>query len=652
MNTFRTYLAQHPWQRRLLTVSLAMTTGLIAALLLYPHVLDYWMIHELGDENPVAREGAIGRAVITASTSPRFTRRLAEALDTDDDLKFEAVARVLNRLGKFYTARRDPVHVSRMQALQIETTHSASGPKDAAWARRLILGDVLRAGQEGRYVRRALAAAVADEAAGVREVSAVLAGRLGEDDKLAALLADKDPAVRAAAALTAGIAGRRGLVEPLRGLLSADDPGVVSSAACALAVLSPKADGPKIAEILAAASDTKLRARLLHVMTILKGTVAEDAVRAALARARAAGKPPEAMALLAAGKLGLASAAPDIRAVLAAATAEGSPLIESQLLAALTAADALDLPVRREAHDICRKLWNPMLELTMMAAADLLGRQMDAPQPDQPGPPVREDCVQTLREASVYIAEPTTRPSDVLPRYLTTPMASSAAAVSLWRLKDSPAGQFVRNVCADRSTLPGDYVAWHLGRSGEARAFDLGMEMLPALDAPLAQRVYNDNERSAGAMLLALSARTDKQKDAARRRITSRLVGGPRGGEDDPYVRGAYRCALLILGEDQISEIRQLMDLGEFPQRRGLTALLAAGDLRTLDGLIFSPRLHDESLAFLLVNKGIAEVLAAALPDLPTVDVSAEQDLRIWQVRILRHTYSIRRKALSPALKP
>jgi len=636
----------------MLTVSFTLTTGMIVALLSYPHLVDYWMIRELGNENPVARELAIRRAVNTAWTSPRFTRRLNEALDADDDLKFEAVATALNRLGKFYTPQRDPVHVSRMQALQIETTHSASEPEDAAWARRLILGAVLRAGQEGRYVRRALAAAVADEAAGIREVSAVLAGRLGEDEKLATLLADKDPAVQAAAALAAGIARRNSLVEPLRGLLSADDPGVVSSAAYALAVLSPKADGPKIAEALAATSDAKLRARLLHVMTVLKGTVAEDAVRTALAQARAAGKAPEAMALLAAGKLGLASAAPDIRAVLAGATAKGSPLIESQLLAALTAADALDLPVRREVHDVCRKLWNPMLELTMMSAADLLGRQTEAAQPSQSDPPVRQDCIQTLREAAVYIAAPTTRPSDVLPRYLTTPMASATAAVSLWRLKDSPASQYVRNVCADRSTLPGDYVAWHLGRSGEARAFDLGMEMLPARDAPLKLRVYNDNERSAGAMLLALSARTDEQKDAARRRITSRLVGGPRGGEDDPYVRGAYRCALLILGDDQLAEIRQLMDLGEFPQRRGLTALLAAGDLRTLDGLIFSARLHDESLAFLLVNKGITEVLAAALGQLPTVDVAAEQDLRVWQVRILRDTYRIRRKDLLPALQP
>jgi hypothetical protein len=651
MNVLRKYLAAHRWQRRLLTISLSLTTGMIVALLLYPHLQDYWMIRALGSEDPVAREVAIGDAVIVAAATPRFVESLEDALDTDDDLKFEAIARVLNRLGKFYTPRRDPVHVSRMQALQIEATQSSSDPHDA-WARRLILSDVLRAGRDDRYVRRALATAVGDGAGGVREMAAVLAGQLGEDEKLATLLADEDPAVQAAAALAAGIAGRSGLVEPLREMLSADDVAVVSSAAWALAVLSPKADGPKIAEVLAAASDAKLRARLLHVMTILTGDVAEDAVRAALTAARKAGKPPEAMALLAAGKLGLASAAADIRAVLATATTEGSPLIESQLLAALTAADAMGLPVRREAHDICRKLWNPMLELTMMAAADLLGRQTDTPQPGQADPPPREDCVQTLREAAVYVAETTTRPDNVLPRYLTTPMASATAARSLWRLKGAPAGQYVRNVCADRSTLPGDHIAWHLGRGGEARAFDLGMEMLPAVDAPLEVRVYNDNERSAGAMLLALSARTDKQKQAARQRITSRLVGGPRGGEDDPYVRGAYRCALGILGEDQLDEIRQLMNLGEFPQRRGLTALLMAGDLRTLDGLFFSPRLHDESIVFLLVNKGIADVLAAALPQLPTVDVAAEQDLRIWQVRILRDTYGIRRKALSPPPKP
>ena len=639
----------------MLTVSLALTIGMVAALVAYPHALDYWMISELGEKDLAERELAIRRVVSAARTSPRLVRRLEGALDADDDLKFEAVAIALNRMGTFYTPERDPVHISRRQALQIEATQSSSDPHDA-WARRLILSSVLRAGQDDRYVRRAVAAAVRDSAGGVREMSAVLAGRLGEDEQLATLLGDEDPAVQAAAALAAGIAGRDGLIEPLRHLLTAKDCGVVSSAAYALAVLSPDVDGPKIAMAVGLTHDAKLRARLLHVMTILQGKVAEDAVRGQLISARAASAFPryhESTALLAAGKLRLDDIEPDIRAHLAAATTGDSPLTESQVLAALTAADATGLPIRREAHDICRKLWNPMLELTMMAAADLLGRQTDAPQPGRTNPPDRKDCITTLREAAVYIAQPTTRPSEALPRHLTTPMASAAAAVSLWRLKDAPAAQYVRNVCADRSTLPGDYVAWRLGRSGEARAFDLGLEMLPALDAPLAERVYNDNERSAGAMLLALSARSDEQKAAARRRITSRLVGGPRGGEDDPYVRGAYRCALLILGDDkQLDEIRQLMSLGEFPQRRGLTALLAAGDLQTLDGLMFTPRLHDESLAFLLINKGIAEVLTVVLPTLPTVDMAAEQDLRVWQVRILRDTYCIRRKSLTPSMHP
>ena len=256
---------------------------------------------------------------------------------------------------------------------------------------------------------------------------------------------------------------------------------------------------------------------------------------------------------------------------------------------------------------------------------------------------------------------------------VTTPLASAAAAVALWRLSPSvsavlPAtgadtgtladllkidressAYYVRAAARNNSTLAGDYIAWHIARSRLKQAFELGLAMLPALGSALP--VYNADERSAGAMLLALAAKTPPQSSTAVKRITSRLVGGPAGGEDDDYVAGAYRCALLILGEADAETVRALLETGEFPHRRATTALLAAGDREVLDNLLWAPRTTPEDIVFLLLHMGVAEVVAELAPELPAIDVAAEADTRRWQVKILRDYYAIRRNKIKVGLK-
>jgi len=211
---------------------------------------------------------------------------------------------------------------------------------------------------------------------------------------------------------------------------------------------------------------------------------------------------------------------------------------------------------------------------------------------------------------------------------------------------------FVGNVAFAETTLPGEYVAWHVGTSGRAGAYGLGLSMLPSLGAPKTQRVYNDNERSAGAMLLALAARTPAQKEQAVERITSRLSGSATvGGEDNFHVAGSYKCALAILGLAQYQQdVLGLLETREFPQRRALTALGVTGRKEALDWVLWNPQIPIEQIDFLLVAKGIHEVFEVVAPQLPTIDLAAPNEVRLWQIQILRDTYILRRAGVTVGL--
>lgn len=661
------YFRKHPWQRLVVTLSAAAVAGLAIALIAKPIATDLLLIHRMGSNDPAVRELAVIQAVTRGKESEATIRRLDCALDTaDNDTKFAALATALNLLGRFNKPGRDPRQLDRWWAIQLKTTAQAD-------SRLLILDQIVRiaftTGRRNEHIRRACALGAADGQRYIRARAALLAAVIKDDKTLEKLLTDEQSAVKAAAILDAGLAGRDHLVERFAPpLLASPEVEVASSAAYALHHRGGNKAGELLASALGECKVPALRDRLLHVLSLRRDEAAANAVRKVILAGKAAGEIPSAMALLAAGKLKVAEAAPEVQAALAGATRAGSSLTEPQLLAALQAADMLDMPVRKHVNEICVKLWRTELEFTMIAASRLLGKQIQMPQSRAPS---HSKCIRTLRLAATYARAAATAEGKG-EKAVTTPLASAAAAVALWRLapsasdvlpvagKDSTSladlpkidressAYYVRAAARNNSTLAGDYIAWHIARSGHNQAFALGLTMLPAFGAP--RPVYNDNERSAGAMLLSLAAKTPAQRAEAIKRINSRLTGGPTGGEDNYYVTGAYRCALLILAQVNREQIRHLLATGEFPQRRAITALLAAGDREVLDDLLWAGQTTPEDIIFLLLHKGIGEVLAELAGDLPRLN-AAEADINHWQVKILRDYYAIHRNDIKVGLK-
>jgi len=124
------------------------------------------------------------------------------------------------------------------------------------------------------------------------------------------------------------------------------------------------------------------------------------------------------------------------------------------------------------------------------------------------------------------------------------------------------------------------------------------------------------------------------------------------GGEDSFYVRGAYESALTILGDPNGPDhVLGLLETAQFSQRRAITALTLAGDLRGLDWLLWNFQIIPDDVLFLLVDDGIGEVIVDCLPELPRVSPAASEDLARWQLLLLRHAYLIRRPTLKPVLR-
>ena len=151
------YFRKHPWQRRMVTATLALVVGAGAGVLGYPHVRDWLLIRDLADENGEVRVQAIARAAAVAERSPRFYRRLESKLTTENDTQFAAIVTVLRDLGKFDVPARDLLLIDRMRAVEIAHTRSATDPQGASATRGMILTRVLLSERDNRYVRKALA---------------------------------------------------------------------------------------------------------------------------------------------------------------------------------------------------------------------------------------------------------------------------------------------------------------------------------------------------------------------------------------------------------------------------------------------------------------------------------------------------------------
>jgi len=274
-----------------------------------------------------------------------------------------------------------------------------------------------------------------------------------------------------------------------------------------------------------------------------------------------------------------------------------------------------------------------------------------------------------LADASYY-ARVTTAPAG---RPGTTPMSSAAAAVACWLLEpavettvklekvasDSRVTEFTGRVVssaklvmdAARSdlVLAGDYIAWHIGRSGRPEAFQLGLRMLPPRNAPWDKRIYNENLRGTGAMLLALSARTAIERQTAIQRISERLEPGPADrGEDDPVLAGRYRCALLILGRTDLRDtVRRQRSKSGHAVPAAYTALLLTADSQVLQRLLYNTRVPARDVAAYLILDGLDSVLEFCAPQLPDIDPAPNASIQLWQARILQDYYVLHRDRLA-----
>ena len=643
--------------------SLLTLVAMAATLIFYPDWADRRLIDKLGSSDFSVRSQAIMDAAARAKNRKQMERKLVASLDTESDMQFFAIVTALNAADLFKTADRDPLHIDRAMAVEFAT---APDPNTRVW----LLSQIINKRHDNRYVRQALKSAAGSKDADVRTGSALLAALLKDDAVLGKLLADEEGAVRASAALDAGLAGRRALGGAIVEKLTDADATVAGNAAAGLAYLDPVEYGPKLCKLLGETRDADLRQKLCGVMMILNNDGAKEAVGKLPASTQ--GKQlPAPMTLLAAGKLGADGAADDIRTVLAAAIKDRNTN-RRVVHAAILAAGELKIPVRRELYKICRKYWNPdwRAELMFAAAARLLGRQAadDIGQADDAA--TRPECEKLLISAAYYAyRRPTTGPA--APVQL-TPIASSAAATAFWLLNPSSAPSMQLKKAASRpgtieftgrsvsgarvvmdaaraSILAGDYIAWHVGRSGRPEAFKLGLRMLPPLNAPPGQHVYNENLRGAGAMLLALAAKTREQKRIAVQRISERLMPGKdHSGEDDPVLAGRYRCALLILGErDQLEVVRNQRNDGGHAVPAAFGALCFAGEIETLDYLLCNTHIPPEDVAAYMIYDGLDRVLAECAPSLPTIDAAAPAAIQLWQAKILQHYHVLHRGVFS-----
>ncbi|MCP4377613.1 MAG: hypothetical protein GY794_15725 [bacterium] len=637
-----------------------------AIVIVYPHWLDHRLIDRLGSDKLSLRAQAIAEAAVRAKNREQMKDKLIAALDTESDTQFFAIVSTLNAAGLFKTSVTNPLYIDRAMAVEFST---APDPNTQIW----LLTQIINTHHDNRYIRQALKVAAKSEDVNVRIASALLAAKLSDDTTLSELLEDQEPSVRAAAALDASLAGRKALRPTLQKLYKDSEAEVTYNAAIGSAHTTPDKPNGALAG-LSGYTDPALRERLCHVIAILNTKEARLALEE-LTAARGDVR-PSAMAILAAGKLKTTGAEKDVRAILSGAVKD--PKIDRHLVhSAIIAAGDLNIPVRGELYNIC-KYWHHRSNWGQMfaAAAKLLGQQAGDKSTHTANAPSRRKCENLLIQLAYYTYQrPTTGPRSPV---LKTPIASAAAATAFWLLDPSsdPAAIQLKQIssqpnglvefqgrsvtsarvvmyAAQASIFAGDYIAWHLGRSGNPEAFKLALRMIPAIDAPDGTHIYNENLRGTGAMLLAFSAKTDEQKKIAIQRITERLQAGKdHSGEDDPVLAGRYRCALLILGDGaQLETVRdQRNDRGHaVPAAFG--ALCLAGEIEALDYLLCNTHIPTRDVAAYLVYDGLDRILARCAPSLPTIDQSAPAKIQIWQAKILRDYYVLHRDAIKLELK-
>jgi hypothetical protein len=678
MGVFLAYLRGHRWQRRSLTILLAVAVGMGGAIILQPVLREYYLLRDLASEDVAVRRAAIARAAAMARQYPRVLDRLNREIGRAGDSEFQAIAEALDMLGLFNAPGRDANQFDRLRLIEFMQSRAspapgvsraastgsapASGPawaqESAAGTRLILFQDSVFAGRDNIYTRRLLAAAAGDESPAVRQAAAVLAARFADANTLLKLLGDPDPNVAEWAAIDAGLAELRPLQEAIYSLGHSTKNGdVLSAAVYASRLFNPTAFGN-----LLTPDNPRINDRLIHASTLdRRGPPpynSED-FRLAAEAAKNAGQSPSASVLSIAGPESAGRLLLEI-------VADANRFSGEMVLAAVRWSG----PAPAAIEALLRDLWQPRNAMVLTELARRLGSDCDDPDANEH---VRGRCLDTLRRAAGFDAGIDSNSPE-----LALAVPAAAAAVALWRREpsstflfsaatesaasgpadftrfdsDSTAYLVYHASCAGHY-LAGDYIAWHLAAAGDssrAIAFQLGMNMLPAPWDPRGGAArgfhnYSEPSRSCAAMLLALAARTEDEKRLARDRVAARLKGGPLVRPANYHEIGSYKCALLILGEDRFRrDVADLLYSGAFPPRRAITALCIAGERAGLDWLLWDLRASPREIGDIYVGARLGEALRDLVPELPTVDELADEDLREWQARILQDYYRIHRE--------
>ncbi len=664
MRILKEYFRRRPWQRRIAGGLLIIIVAGLTGRAVYPAYLwcqrreaDLRLIDRLGAADGADREAAVQTAIVLSQRREELVNRLAEALNTPSDRRFLAIHFVLRRLGRWDVLDRGPRWTDRYRLLELRETYAPQPANDpAAGVRERLVREFVLCGRDNRYVRQALNVAAEDPAASVRIPAATLAGRLGDDDVLTRLFQDSAARVVAAAVLDAGIAGRTSLAGRIEAMLHppAGPPNpapsaeavkarreILSSAAYALAGLDAKKYSKRLCASALTADETELQDRLLVALLAVNDERARQCGMDILHRYRWRGRRPSGMALWTAARMKLPDAAPIAMEVLRAAVRNEPDLRDAQIIGALEVISALRYPCRKEVYDICRTLWRLNRTPLLVRAARLLGQQATMRDPSA-GAPNQEACKKLLQDAAQYSLR---RGAKSIP----TPLASASAAVALWTLAPAEGLHFLREAVAVEDTSAGNFVAWRLGCGDLSlpKISAVGRAFLPSPGEKPGE--YNPAVRATGAMLLALSARTDQQRRAAVARIAARM------DREEFLTRASMQCALLIAGQrERRDEVGRLLTIPEFPPARAMMALLTAGDRKTLDETLWN--LHEDvsiplsDLPVLLIDRDFAAVLAETAPALPLPSPAGSEATQHWQAKILRDTYGIRRERISVGL--
>ena len=605
MNTIRQYFRGHRWQRRMVVMLIAMCIAATVAFWFVPRWQDDQTIARLDHADDVVRNEAAGLLIarIREQQAGSVWRlgdstvdRITAALGCGSDRQFLGLYHTLKNLDLWKpVAKANPLYADRVRLLRLRDSQPPAEVElkidYGIQLRMQMVFDTITAGRNNEYVLALLLRASNDRAPEVRVAATMLAGAIENTAAIQTLLGDPDKTVAQAAAYSAELCN----------------------------------------------------------MTQFKGDTSNSPWAA-----------PGVYDVYAGGDM----------SILRKAVASPKAVLQNELIAAIDQAMARKLPCRRELYDVVEKLWCPGRPVLLMQVARALGTQATTDQGDAPDPPTKEKCIELLQQGALYTLavdppEETEKPEDKSADkpagrtvYYTTPMGSAAAAVALWKIEPSVeefdmgtatasegmeevdvkrnSAFFLREAASNEIYSAGDYIAWELSRTGLPEAAALAQRFLPARKST--HREYNTSVLATGAMWMALQARTDDERLAARKRIEDRMIRA------DYIGRRSMTCALLILGDrSKLAEVNGLLEMPDFPRRRVLTALWSANEKRSLDMMLLNVGQPLEEVGTLLLAEGLDSVLAGVAPTLPLPKASAGQAARAQQMQKLRHAWGVLR---------